>query len=158
VIAVAAAATGALAGAAGYAVAGPFGLLVVIVSAGVLALLTPRWRISKAPTGQARSDQVGRVNAAFSSYWRIESALNEGRASRRRFDLATRPMLSRLLAALLADRQRVDLVRDPDAARKAVGDDMWPLLDEARPPVTDPALPGITAATLTTIVDRLEEL
>lgn len=157
-IAVAMVLTGALVGAAAYAVAGSSGLLVVTVVAGVLALLlAPEW-LSRAPAGRARpDDQVGRVNAAFSSYWRIESALNEGRLSRLRFDRVTAPMLTRLLAALLADRQRVDLVKDPDAARKAVGDDVWPMLDPGRPPVTDSAVPGVTVAALTTIVDRLEE-
>jgi hypothetical protein len=150
--------TGALVGAAAYAVAGSSGLLVVTVLAGALALLLAHEWLTGAPAGRARPGQVGRVNAAFSSYWRIESALDEGRLSRLRFDRVTAPMLTRLLAALLADRQRVDLVKDPDAARKAIGDDVWPMLDPGRPPVTDSAVPGVTVAALTTIVDRLEEL
>lgn len=159
------AATAALVGAAAYALTGSSGLLVVTVLAGVLALLAgvlaPRpaheW-LTRAPAERARPDQVGRVNAAFSSYRRIESALNEGRLSRLRFDRVTAPMLTRLLVALLADRRRVDLVKDPDAARRAIGDDVWPMLDPARPPVTDPAVPSVTVAALTTIVDRLEKL
>lgn len=136
--------------AAGYAVAGSCGLLVVTAALGVLALVTAWLAITVTTAPGTRSDQVGRVNAAFSSYWRIESALTAGR----RLDQEARPMLWRLLTALLADRRRVDPVKDPDAARQAIGADVWPLLAQPR----EPGAPGITTAALTTIADRLEEL
>jgi hypothetical protein len=156
VIAMVAVLAGALVAAAGYVVAGTLGLLVVIVTAGALALLLARLGIARTPAGQATSE-VGRVNSAFSSYRRIESALTEAGASGRGFDMVTRPMLTRLLAALLADRRRVDLGKDPGAARQAIGDDAWPLLDPARP-LAGGQTPGIAAAKLNQIADRLEEL
>ena len=67
-------------------------------------------------------------------------------------------MLQRLLAALLADRRRLDMARDIRAAREAVGDDLWPLLDPARPASGDSWPPGVSAQTIARIADRLEDL
>lgn len=78
--------------------------------------------------------------------------------SRRLFDHAARPLLQRLLAALLADRRRVDMANDGRAARAALGDDLWPLLDPARPASNDSWEPGVSEQTLARIVDRLEDL
>lgn len=77
---------------------------------------------------------------------------------RRHFDTATRPLLYRLFTALAADRHRVDVSADPTAARRLLGGQMWTLLDPDRPVVTDSVTPGVDAATLARIVDRLEEL
>jgi hypothetical protein len=156
-VAIVAALAGVLVAAAGYAVAGTLGLFVVIAVAGAAALLLARLRIDR-PDGGPPTSEVGRVNAAFSSYRRIEGALTEAGVSRRRYDEVTRPVLTRLLAALLADRRRVDIAKNPGAARTSVGEDVWPLLDPARPPETDPAAPGVSMEQLTTIAERLEEL
>ena len=64
--------------------------------------------------------------------------------SGRLFDRTARPLLYRLLAAVLADRRRLDVSRDVQAAREALGDDLWQLLDPARPASDDSQQPGVS--------------
>ena len=78
--------------------------------------------------------------------------------SPRHYDLVTRPLMTRLAAARLADRHRVDLWSNPEHARAVLGDDVWPWVDPAREPSRDSQPPGVGAETLTRIVDRLETL
>jgi hypothetical protein len=96
---------------AGYAVGGQAGLLAVVALAAAAALLTARLRIPPPPRPlpPRREQQEG---PRFAAYRRIESALGQAQSSRRHFDYGTRPMLQRLLAALLADRRRLDLTGD----------------------------------------------
>lgn len=157
-IVAAVAATAALVISAAYAVAGFAGLVTVTGVAGALALLAVRLAIRPAPAAGAGPEQPPRADGTFTSYRRVHAALIEAGAGQQRFDQVTRPVLTGLLAALLADRRRVDLMKNPAAARLAIGDDVWPLLDPARPAVSDPAAAGITINTLTRIADRLEEL
>ena len=144
--------------AAGYAVAGPAGLFVIAGAAALGALLTARLRIPGQSRPAARSGLAPYGNAAFPRYRHIDLALSEARVSKRHFDLVTRPLLQRLLAALVADRHGVDLGKDTAAARGAMGEDLWPLLDPARPPSDDSQAPGVGLETLAAIVDRLEDV
>ncbi|HCU97495.1 MAG TPA: hypothetical protein DHU96_34235 [Actinobacteria bacterium] len=144
--------------AAGYAVGGQLGLFAVVALAAVVGLLAARLRIPPPPSRPSPARHEQHPNAAFAAYRRIESALDQARMSRRLFDHAARPLLQRLLAALLADRRRVDMANDGRAARAALGDDLWPLLDPARPASNDSWEPGVSEQTLARIVDRLEDL
>ena len=144
--------------AAGYAAGGQAGLLAVAGVAAVAALLAARLRIPSPHPRPGRSRQARFLNSAFPRYRHIDSALSEGRASPRHFDLITRPVMQRLLAALLADRQHLDIGKDPRLAREPVGDDLWPFLDPARKASGDSRAPGVSLETLTKIVDRLEDL
>jgi hypothetical protein len=143
--------------AAGYAVGAQTGLLAVVTLATVAGLLTARLRIP-APTRPPPPQPEQDPGDEFAAYRRIETALSQGQVSRRHFDHAARPLLQRLLAVLLADRRRVDIAKDTGAARAAVGDDLWPLLDPARPASEDSRPPGISEQTIARIVDRLEDL
>jgi hypothetical protein len=143
--------------AAGYAVGGQAGLLAVVVLAAAAGLLTARLRIPSPPRPlRPRPEQ--QAGPRFSAYRRIESALGQAQISQRHFDHGTRPMLQRLLAARLADRRRLDLARDTRAAREALGEDLWPLLDPARPASSDSRPPGVSEQTIARITDRLEDL
>ena len=144
--------------AAGYAVGGPAGLFVIAAAAALGALLTARLRIPGQSRPAARSGLARYGNAAFPRYRHIDVALSEARVSKRHFDLVARPVLQRLLAALIADRHGVDLVKDTAAARGAMGEDLWPLLDPARPPSDDSQAPRVSLETLAMIVDRLEDV
>lgn len=148
--------------AAGYAVAGPFGLIVTAIVLAALAILAVRATAGQPDTGRAAvRDERGRPAdgaAAFRSYRKIAADLGWAGVSRRHYDISVRPLFARLLAAVLADRHRIDLARDRDRARHAVGEDVWPLIDPARPASADDHAPGVEAATLARIVDRLEEL
>jgi hypothetical protein len=142
-----------------YAAAGQAGLLVLAGLAGVAALLAARLRIPGPPPPAGTSRRPARLpNPEFPGYRRIHVALSEARVSGRLFDLLTRPLLQRLLAALLADRRRTDISKNPQAAREAMGGDLWPLLDPSRPATQDSSAPGVSLETLTAIVDRLEDV
>jgi hypothetical protein len=143
---------------AGYAAAGQVGLLAVVALAAVAALLTARLRIPPPSREPGRRRQEPPAGGEFTAYRRIQSALALAQSSQRLFDYTARPLLQRLLAALLADRRRVDLTRDTRAAREAVGDDLWPLIDPARPASGDSSPPGVSEQTIARIVDRLEDL
>jgi len=144
--------------AAGYAAGGQVGLLAVVALAAVAALLTARLRIPP-PAREPRPPRPERpVGGEFTAYRRILSALALAQTSPRLFDYTARPLLQRLLAALLADRRRLDLTRDARAAREVVGDDLWPLIDPARPASGDSRPPGVSEQTIARIVDRLEDL
>ena len=67
-------------------------------------------------------------------------------------------MFGRLLGAVLEERYRLDIGRHPEQARALVGADLWPLIDPSVPPSDDTELPGVDLATLTRVVDRLEQL
>jgi hypothetical protein len=156
-----AAAVAGLAGlAAAYAVAGPRGAVVAgtILAAG--AVLAARAALPPGPRhGIRRRAAAAEVQAAdFPGYRRIAGDLSWATTSRRHYDRIARPMLGRLLGAALAERHRVDVARQPDAARRLFGEDLWPLLDPARPPSDDGDAPGVDLATLARIADRLEQL
>jgi hypothetical protein len=165
---------------AALAVGGPLGLAVVAECLAALALViilarTPGGvRERRAPRAAARAARITRsrlgrlwprhrppagVRAAdFPAYTKISSDLGWAPVSAWHYDHGIRTLFGRLAAAALADRHRVDLARDPARARDIVGDDIWPLIDPARPPSFDSKAPGADLPTLTRIVDRLEQL
>ena len=144
--------------AAGYAVGGQAGLLAVVALATAAGLLTARLRITPAPPKPPPPRLAQQAGSTLTAYRRIEGALAQAEMSRRHFDHTARPLLQRLLGALLADRRRLDLSRDTGAAREAIGDDLWPLIDPARPVSGDSRPPGVSEQTIARIVDRLEDL
>ena len=144
--------------AAGYAAGGQVGLLAAVALAAIAGLLTARLRIPPPPRPPRPPRQEQPGGGEFTAYRRIQSALALAQSSQRLFDYTARPLLQRLLAALLADRRRLDLTRDTQAAREAVGDDLWPLIDPARPASDDSRPPGVSEQTIARIVNRLEDL
>jgi hypothetical protein len=159
------------------AAGGPFGLAVaaeclaalavVIVlartPAGVRERRTPRdataWARLTGSRIWPRRRPPAEVRAAdFPAYGKISSDLGWAQVSAWHYDHGIRPLFGRLAESALAERHRVDLARDPARARGLVGDDIWPLIDPARPPSFDSKAPGADLRTLTRIVDRLEQL
>jgi hypothetical protein len=76
------------------------------------------------------------------------------------FDLhfRLRPTLRRIASELLRSRRGLDLDGDPDAARRALGDETWALVRSDRPPPDDRFGPGLELATLHRVVDSLEAI
>jgi hypothetical protein len=142
--------------AAGFAVGGQTGLFAALALFAVVALLSARLRLPSPPP--ARPQRPRLPESGFPDYQRISSALSMAGVSRRHFDSTTRPLLRLLLAALLADRHRIDMAKDTGAAQVAVGQDLWPWLDPARPASYDSGEPGASDQTLARIIDRLEDL
>ncbi len=169
------AAFGALA--AAFAVSGQLGLVITADCLAALALLAA---LARTPGGVRERDVLRPVAAwargawqriwprrvapgavqpsDFPAYAKISSDLGWAPVSEWHYDHGLRPLLSRLLESVLAERHRVDLSADPERARSVVGDDVWPLIDPSRPRSFDSRAPGPDLRTLTRIVDRLEQL
>lgn len=69
-----------------------------------------------------------------------------------------RPVLRRIAERTLQARRGVDLQRNPDAARRLLGPEMWELVRPDREPPADRAAPGVDLRSLRRMVDALEEL
>lgn len=150
---------GALVVVAGTAAAGAAGLLVsVSVLAGVAVLVLALRLPGAAPARHRPRPGPGVDNEPYRAYRQVAEQLSWADVSPRHYDLVTRPLLTRLAAARLADRHRVDLWTDPAGARAVLGDDVWTWVDPARDASRDSQPPGIGPETLTRIVDRLESL
>ena len=138
---------------------GAAGLLVSLSVVAVAAAAVALSRVPAAPEPRRRYRPGPPVdNAPFRSYRQVAEALSWADVSPRHYDLVTRPLLVRVLTTRLADRHRIDLATDPDAARRVVGDDVWHWLDPDREVSRQGQPPGIDQTTLTRIVDRLEKL
>ena len=136
--------------------AGLLGALSLIAVAGTVAALS---RVPAAPTPHPPTRPGPPVeNAPFRSYRQVAEALSWAEVSPRHYDLGTRPVLVRLLAARLSDHHGIDLAADPAAARRLVGEDVWHWLDSDREVDRRGQPPGLDPATLERIVDRLEHL
>ena len=141
------------------AAAGAAGLLVSLSVLAVLATLVLVLRMPSAPAPAARRRPGPPVeNAPFRAYRQVSEQLSWAAVSSRHYDLVTRPLLTQLAAARLADRHRVDLHADPGAARALLGEDVWPWVDPTRDVSRDSQPPGIGQERLTRIVERLEQL
>jgi hypothetical protein len=68
-----------------------------------------------------------------------------------------RPILREIADAALHNRG-IDLDRDPDAARRALGDEGYELVRADRPRPADSFAPGIDPEALDRVLSRLEEL
>jgi hypothetical protein len=158
---IAAAAATAAGLAASYAVAGSRGLVITGTILAAAALLASRAAIT--PAARRRRDWQRDTPAAvgtddFPAYARIASDLGWAQTSRRDYDRFARPMLGRLLGAVLEEQYRLDMGRHPERTRALTGTDLWPLIDPSVPPSDDTNLPGVDLATLARVVDRLEQL
>ncbi|HSR25414.1 MAG TPA: hypothetical protein VLW53_17800, partial [Candidatus Eisenbacteria bacterium] len=132
-----------------YALAGLGGLLVALSVVAVAALLATLLAVPAAPPLRGRPRRtVAHENAPFRSYRRVAERLSWATVSPRHYDVVTRPLLQRLLAARLAERHGIDLHRSPAAARELVGAELWPWLDPGRPADESSHPPGLEAATL----------
>jgi hypothetical protein len=157
--------------------AGPLGLVIAADSLAGLALLfllahTPQG--SRGQTGQSLVAALSRVTGGrfppgrrhrplvraseFPAFLKISSDLGWASVSRWHYDHGTRPLLTRVMQAALADRHQLDVTSDPEQARQLVGDDIWPFLDPSGPLSQDSRAPGVDVRTLDRIVDRLERL
>jgi hypothetical protein len=143
----------------GWALAGTLGVFVVLSAGFVLGILAIRSQLPRGPRRpRRRRPPVPFLNADFPAYRRIEDTLFWAPVSARHFDHAVRPLLSRLLAAVLAERHGVDMTADSAAAKAAIGADLWPLVDPARPVSDDTRAPGVPLPTVMRFLARLEAL
>lgn len=150
----------------GYGLAGPSGLAITATALTVLALLAARGVLAQdgppPPLRPDRLKQRGRRPTAvraedFTTYRRISSNVSWSEVSRRDYDHLVRPLLTRLLYALSADRDIAGRLT-PEQAREIVGEELWPLIDISVPPADDSRAPGVDLTTVGRIVTRLEQM
>jgi hypothetical protein len=140
-------------------VAGAAGLLVALSVLTGLAVVGLVLLLPAAPAPRRPGKPGPPVeNAPYGSFREVAERLSWAAVSPRHYDVVTRPLLSQLAAARLADHHRVDLYAEPDRARALLGDDVWRWVDPAREPSRDSQPPGVGPETLTRIVERLETL
>ena len=141
---------------------GSAGLAGLVVSLSVVtsgALLGVALVVPAGPAAHRRRNRPPlSFDAPYPTFRQVSEQLSWARVSPRHYDLATRPLLVRVLATRLADRHGIDLDRRPDAARALVGEDVWWWLDPHRPAERSSQPPGVDERTLARIVDRLEKL
>ena len=89
---------------------------------------------------------------------RLEQACALGLTRSFDLHLRIRPRLREIAATLLATRRGVSLDGNPDAARRLLGNEAWELVRADRPVPENRLGPGIPAATLRRVVQRLESL
>lgn len=142
-----------------WALGGTLGLFLVLSAVFVLGVLAIRALLPRGPRSpRRRRPPVPFLNADFPAYRRIEDTLFWAPVSARHFDHAVRPLLSRLLATVLAERHGVDMTVDSAAAQDAIGTDLWPLIDPARPVSDDTRAPGVPLPVVMRFLVRLEAL
>jgi len=146
----------AAAGTAAYAVAGARGLAVAGTVLAIAVLVAARLAIVPAaphPTGRRKRPAPGVSAEDFPAFRQIVADLGWAGASRRHYDHVTRPVFTRLVGTAQADRGI-----SQEAAEARAGSDLWPLMDPSAPLSNNSEAPGVDAATLGRIVDRLERL
>ncbi len=139
-------------------VGGTAGVLVVTGALTVVQLVL--WRIDLAQFDQLRRPMRREPRPAGSvpSYEKVRNAVSGATHSPREFDLVMRGPLQRIASTRLAHRHGVDLHRDPVAASRLLGPDLWELLDPRRSTSSEITGPGVSRQFLAHIVDRLERL
>ena len=156
-----AAVTAAALGFAGWALAGPAGLLAAGSSVAISGLLAI-WLVRVAPEPRPPRSGGGPVvpftDAPYARYRKLRGDLSWGQVSARNFDHTTRRHLERITAALLMDRRGVDPGATPEAARDLLGADLWALADPSRPRSDDFDAPAPPLDDVARLVRGLEEL
>lgn len=159
-VTVCAAVAGAAPAVAGWALAGPAGLLaagVVATAAALLVLLVVHVPPRPEPPMPGQRP-VPFPYRPYTRYRELVGALSWGRVSARHFDHVTRPALESITAALLTDRRGIDAAADRQAARRVLGDDLWALADPGLPRSDDSTAPPPPLEDVARLVRRLEEL
>ena len=142
-----------------YGSAGFAGLVVSISVLTVAVLLAVVLGVPAGPTRRRRRrPPLPSFDEPYPTFREVNEQLSWAQVSPRHYDLMTRPLLARLLASRLDAHRGIDLHRDPEAARAAVGDDLWWWFDPERPARGSSQPPGVDVATLTRLVERLERL
>jgi hypothetical protein len=89
---------------------------------------------------------------------RVERDIVLGTTNAGHFHARLRPVLSETAAARLAARHSVDLGRQPDAARRLLGAEVWEVVRPDREAPADLYEPGLSIPDLRRVVESLESL
>jgi hypothetical protein len=89
---------------------------------------------------------------------RIEREVTLGQSTAFDLHFRLRPTLRRIASELLRSRRGIDLDREPEAARRALGDETWHLVRPDREPPSERFGRGIELASLRDVVASLERI
>jgi hypothetical protein len=154
---------------AGYAMAGPAGLALVVVVAAVVVLVALRVLVPDDAAGRAADPRHPRPQPrpasvpAMTGYWRQRHSVAGGTTELNSYETGLRLTLEHLLAARLAERHGINLYEEPAAARRVFCRDkrdaqLWSWISPEREPGPAANRFGIPRRTLARILDRLEQL
>ena len=139
---------------------GPAGFFVA--GAGLLLVEMVLWRIDLVELPRRRRRWRGVPESArlgeLASYDDIRHGIDMGAHSGREFDFGMRRHLQKIAAARLSAQRGIDLHREPEQAREALGEPLWRLVDPARQISTQRVGHGVPPRQLAELVDRLERL
>ncbi len=120
------------------------GVALVLVGVGALVrgCLAPADPATRVPAEPADAPDP------YSDLYFLEYRLSWGSVERQRFEQRVRPLLVRLVDERLRQRHGIDPAREPDRARKIVGEQLWQLRTGTPTPGEKPPSPREVAATV----------
>ena len=137
----------------------------VAVSVGVMALLglflveigraTSRLASPRDPSWERVRNVAAPATQRPDDLARIERRFGWGRYSMGDFNYRVRPILRRLVARRLENRQRIDLDERPNDARGFVSNEVWDLVVDKQPPEREVVL---TTSDIERLVSQIEEI
>ena len=137
-------------------------IYVLLLAAFVLAHLLARLRTSlpehKTSPVDAALKRRPRPTLRVPELERIEREVTLGQSTSFDLHFRLRPTLRRIAYELLRARRGIDLDANPEAARRALGDETWELVRVDREPPHDRFAKGIDLESLRHVVVSLEAL
>jgi hypothetical protein len=135
---------------------------VLLLAAFVLGRLLTRLQASLPERGPSPVDAAlnrrPRPPERVPELERIEREVTLGQATAFDLHFRLRPTLRRIASELLRARRGIELDGNPDAARRALGDETWELVREDREPPLERFGRGLDLASLRNVVESLEAL
>jgi hypothetical protein len=135
---------------------------VLAVALFVLFHLVRVVRATLPPAGPSRFDAALRRRARrqerLPELARVEREVALGMATAFDLHYRLRPALRRTASELLAARRGIDIDGDPEAARRALGEEAWEIVRGDREPPHDRFAPGVQLGSLRSVVASLEAL
>lgn len=134
--------------------------LLVVLAGGLVALvveLRSSWP-SQPSLFDAALTRRRPAAPEFSALARLGREVSMATGSSYDLHFRLRPTVREVAAGLLLSRRGVDLDREPERARAALGDEAWELVREGRPAPAERRGPGIAPAELDRVIASLERL
>ena len=136
---------------------------IVVVLAGCLGVLVAAIAAAQPDAGPSLLERGLRVPPRpaverLGELARIETDVTLGQATAFDLHYRLRPTMQLIAGGLLAARRGIDLDRQPERARAALGAETWELVRPDREPPADRNAPGIEREALRRAVASLEEM
>jgi hypothetical protein len=131
--------------------------IAVLVVGALLAISQLRRLPSSAAALRRRGARRRPAPVTSADLATVEQLVSIAQSSAADVHLRLRPALRRIAAGKLA-AHRIVLDGDPEAARAALGDELWEIVRPGRPAPADSRGPGLSLSRLSGLVTTLEDL